>query len=409
MKRQVPLITDGQGSVAVMTVVLMFVIVGLLAFIIDLAHVKTVKTELQNAADASALAGARAFLRYDLRPTGLHEEDPDPANARTQAYNAIAENRSDNVSFQVGDLAMEDIQVGIWDYVNRRLLPWQWPPDASMWGLQIGPAVSLPMPAESDTGVGAVRRTDAVSLGAVGSERLPHARMLLARLFGFSSIAVHTGATAALSAVGGFTEAGCPDFPICITQALVEAGAGEIVFHADGEDTGGWTNLRPIEENDHTDANDIKNYFRNCGGCGNLDPQGSRTVSVNNGTMCSATGVLIKEGGACFDPPLNLVEDDDPNTKNTMIPLRFKSPFSRENPNPAIPDPVYIFATCQWAKLNQWHTVGATCARILQVSSAPDDCALVIQIVPDCNKTLGGSYGTGNWYGVLSAEPKLVR
>jgi hypothetical protein len=223
MKRRVPFFKDCSGSVASFGI-LMFVFVGLLAFVIDLAHVKTVKTELSNAADACALRGARAFLPDNIPTTEYAEDDPDPDRAKTQAYNAIADNRSDNTAFQEGDLSEDDIQVGIWDYVNRTLLGWQWPPPESMWGKYIGPGVSLP-----------TNRNENVSLGPVG--------MTLARMFGINTVPVQARATAALSGVGAIEEGYDGSFPIAVDEDKVKA-PGEMIFMSpDDPDVGGWTSL----------------------------------------------------------------------------------------------------------------------------------------------------------------------
>lgn len=48
-----------RGAVAVMVGVLIFALIGLLGIVIDLGHLYVRKTELQNAADAAALAGAK--------------------------------------------------------------------------------------------------------------------------------------------------------------------------------------------------------------------------------------------------------------------------------------------------------------------------------------------------------------
>jgi Flp pilus assembly protein TadG len=63
MKLRVSLPKDCQGSVTVMTMILMFLFVGILALVIDLAHLQTVKTELSNAADDCALRGAGVFCQ----------------------------------------------------------------------------------------------------------------------------------------------------------------------------------------------------------------------------------------------------------------------------------------------------------------------------------------------------------
>jgi hypothetical protein len=86
MKRRDSFFRESCGSASVMFGILMFVFIGLLAFVIDLAHVQNVKNELQNAADAAALAGARALMPY----TGVGKppwdiSDPPPCEVARDA------------------------------------------------------------------------------------------------------------------------------------------------------------------------------------------------------------------------------------------------------------------------------------------------------------------------------------
>src|SRR6516162_2878771 len=57
-----------RGGIIVLAAFLMVVLVGMLAFAIDIGYMSTVKAELQNAADAAALAGAQRlqdqFVKY---------------------------------------------------------------------------------------------------------------------------------------------------------------------------------------------------------------------------------------------------------------------------------------------------------------------------------------------------------
>ena len=57
-----------RGSIVVLAALLMVLLVGMLAFAIDIGYMSTVKAELQNAADAAALAGAERlqnqFVQY---------------------------------------------------------------------------------------------------------------------------------------------------------------------------------------------------------------------------------------------------------------------------------------------------------------------------------------------------------
>ncbi len=56
------MITDQKGAVAVIVAVCLVVFVGFTALAVDVGHLYVVRNELQNAADAGALAGARCLF-----------------------------------------------------------------------------------------------------------------------------------------------------------------------------------------------------------------------------------------------------------------------------------------------------------------------------------------------------------
>lgn len=60
--RNMQMVAGQRGAVAILTAVLFMVFLGFAAFAIDLAHLYVVKAELQNAADAAALAGASVLI-----------------------------------------------------------------------------------------------------------------------------------------------------------------------------------------------------------------------------------------------------------------------------------------------------------------------------------------------------------
>ena len=70
------------GSFAIMTGILIFIFMGMAALAVDYGHFFVVKNELQNAADAGALAGARDLY------------SPDGKNINTNS-NQIAKDLSD--------------------------------------------------------------------------------------------------------------------------------------------------------------------------------------------------------------------------------------------------------------------------------------------------------------------------
>ncbi len=56
------LINEQRGAVAIIVAFLMFVLLGFAAFAVDFGYLYGVKNELQNAADAAALAGASVLF-----------------------------------------------------------------------------------------------------------------------------------------------------------------------------------------------------------------------------------------------------------------------------------------------------------------------------------------------------------
>jgi hypothetical protein len=381
---------------------LMALMVAFLAYVIDMAHVLGVKNEIQNAGDDCALRGARAFLPDNITITGPTELDPDPGNAKAQAQIAIQDNRSDNTAFQLGDLDQGDIQVGIWDYVNRKLLDWHWPPPSSMWGQYIGPGIKLP-----------TNRNTKVSLGPV--------RTTLASLFGIKTVPVRAWSTAALSGVGGFRQdAGKPDFPICLNKDYIDSqGQGaiiDLVFGQAKSDNAGWTNLQPQPGSHNTRSSDLQNWFAGTLGPGDLYGPDHNIVSLQNGVDCDAIKALIDNQGIGLNPHLALVKAEGYPSYNGYPPV---NDYSSKNkvyvPDPNIygypwqPNngiPIYTFAVCQDDKFNQWHAISAVSARVLAVWDSPG-CTMRIQVTGTVT-ALPGTRAGGPWYGVLSTEPKLV-
>lgn len=121
MQRLSALWKDSQGSIAAMTAIMLAVLVGLLAVVTDLGHVHTVQNELRNAADAGALAGARALYPFDLDAHVEVVPIPDCAAAVTAAANGVRDNLADKSS--IAEIGANDIQYGIWDVATNTFTP----------------------------------------------------------------------------------------------------------------------------------------------------------------------------------------------------------------------------------------------------------------------------------------------
>lgn len=92
-----------QGSITLTTALLLPVLLGVLALAVDIVYLQLVRNELQNDADAAALAGARAL--YDGSSL-----NPQWDAARLKALDTVKLNRADGQP-----LALGDVQTGYWN------------------------------------------------------------------------------------------------------------------------------------------------------------------------------------------------------------------------------------------------------------------------------------------------------
>lgn len=96
-----------KGFALVYVALLIFVLFGSLGLAVDVGHLYVVRGELQNSADAAALAGAWSLYRDPSNPDAIPTLDLE--RARMAAANFVRENKSDGV-----DLADGIIEVGYW-------------------------------------------------------------------------------------------------------------------------------------------------------------------------------------------------------------------------------------------------------------------------------------------------------
>jgi hypothetical protein len=111
-----------RGSAVIYVALVLFLLLGMAALAVDTGYNRVVRNQLQNAADAAALAACNRF--YDrTEPPDLDdptETCPDWSAATAEAADAIPINTADNNALQTGTT-----WVGWWDIV-RPLNPDQW-------------------------------------------------------------------------------------------------------------------------------------------------------------------------------------------------------------------------------------------------------------------------------------------
>jgi Flp pilus assembly protein TadG len=98
-----------RGAIAVLAAIFIIVMLGMVAFAVDVGYLSLVRTQLQSAADAAALAGAAA--------TNLSQ-----AESRAAAQQIARLNTAAGRPVQ---LASNDIQFGVWDTASRTFSPGQ--------------------------------------------------------------------------------------------------------------------------------------------------------------------------------------------------------------------------------------------------------------------------------------------
>lgn len=173
-----------KGAVSVLVALTLPVLLGAGALAVDLAYLHVVRNELQNDADAAALAGARKL--YTNGASALNW-----SGAASTASNAIALNRASGHALVDGE-----VQTGYWDTTQTAT------------GLQ-----GLPMtPGTHDAP--AVQ----VSLGKSEGQNLGPVRTFLASIWGVYAKPVRVTAVAGVSSPGsvGLT------FPLAISQCMYQ-------------------------------------------------------------------------------------------------------------------------------------------------------------------------------------------
>jgi Flp pilus assembly protein TadG len=130
-----------RGSIALFFLFFLMALLSFGAFAIDLARVSVVRNELQNAADAAALAGASGLLVAG-------SSGPNWAQAQTKTTNAVALNRSDGQTLTTGT-----IQAGYWNLTGS---PAGMQPTTITPGIDDAPAVQVTVTRATNQNGGAI-------------------------------------------------------------------------------------------------------------------------------------------------------------------------------------------------------------------------------------------------------------
>jgi Flp pilus assembly protein TadG len=239
---------DHSGVAAVFTAVIIAVLLGFAAMVIDVGHVMVARGELQNAADSAALAGARGYFP-NSPPAGPLTPDCDAAKAA--AVNYVNQNYADTLALQID--SVNDIKTGVWNWGS---------PGSFVEKTQTDLNSFKP----SGSTVLAIQVTVRKAPGA--SNNNPVA-MSLASLFGVTEMNVQAAAVAVNDLPLG-SNPFCGTFIFAIPDCLANAACGAsdkkytVKFSNDFNDTSGWASFTQ-----NPNANDLKCLADSIGGpCG---------------------------------------------------------------------------------------------------------------------------------------------
>lgn len=231
---------DETGAVAVITALCLGVFIMLLALVLDIGHIMSVRSELQNAADASVLAGARELRNTPpsqghMTPfTGI----PNCGTATTVSSNLINTTDAQDIA-----IAAVDIELGHWGWPKEPDFP-------------LNQFVPLSACSANVNAIRVTARKDASINEPVTT--------WFARILGIETVDVTSRQAIAAQ---GYVNQVVPGrvFPVAINQDWLNGvlaqpiPAGGILFNPDKQDNGGWA--APPDQNPN--AADLKNWVDN--------------------------------------------------------------------------------------------------------------------------------------------------
>jgi hypothetical protein len=294
-----------RGGVIIFVAVAMVVLIGCAALAIDLTHLYVARNELQNSADAGALAGARFLFvndgTYDatsaINASGFVSVETGEAipSANQMAYNGATANMSEkvpvDVNWVVGQNIGSDVERGHWSFGLGNLAPGFYPSDSTAMV-----NLNLVSPRELDENpnfINAVRvrtRREATPIAS-----------WFARIFGHDSFQLSADAVAYLG-YSGKLEPLDSDQPIAICkQAVVndnseyDCNVGRMLNSGSDpttHNTAGWTNFsQPCST---ANASEMRSLICNPDGANLHDVSYGESIGAVGGVQYSVLSDLIK-------------------------------------------------------------------------------------------------------------------
>ena len=410
MKKSIVLsnLKDQTGAVAIMVALLLIVFIGFAALAIDLGHLYVVRNELQNGADAGALAGAR-FL-YNDNGTAVN------TGANQIAIDAATANKSEKTSVEVNS---DEVQRGHWCFgltgdLSRGFYPNPSTAPVDLWNVST---------AELDANTNFINAIKVVTR----RQTLP-AASFFARIFGHEGFELAADAVAYIGFAGDLMP-GDVDQPIAICRDTILNGdeyscnIGRMINsgqNIDSNETGGWTSFNQDDPcTGGTNAQEVKTLV-----CGDGNPEGinfGEDIATNGGEIQSAFNQLIQ----CWEyetnktQPWNLtlpVVNCPGNNMGTCEELRGAVNLNIVWITGAGEDPSYSNAPTQmgdWSNSDldgvvRWSDF-VSFFELQNVDGSPAPYAKKsIYFLPDCTPHETAGVSGGENFGILAKIPVLV-
>ncbi len=352
-------LNNEQGATAVLVAVLIFFLTAMASFAVDLGFAWVTQNELQNIADASALAGTSELGAIYSNLTPSEQKDTNRTLSSMEKARILAKitevaglNKAGGKSGITIDLAA-DVNIGTWSFATKTV------------------TTTLTRP----TAVTVTARRDNNANGPI--------RTFFANVMGFSEMSVAATATAALGPVGTINP-GESNIPVGISKRWFEEGrecGDSIKFHPTGDLDGcaGWHTYTEGPAN----AAKLEKILTGLADETYTSPEmkaGESYVEFSGGTIASA-----------FDAMKNLYETHrDPNTLEWDVKIPVYDSDDCSNPSGAI------------------KIVGFVSATVYQVVEAPDK-QIIARVT--CDEIQDGRPGGGlvdGSFSPLSTIPALV-
>jgi Flp pilus assembly protein TadG len=394
---------DQTGAVAIMVALLLIVFIGFAVLAIDLGHLYVVRNELQNGADAGALAGAR-FL-YNDSGTAVN------TGANQIAIDAATANKSEKTSVEVNS---DEVQRGHWSFATRTFTPNDSTAPVDLWNVSTE---------ELDADINFINAIKVVTR----RQTLP-AASFFARIFGHDSFQLASDAVAYIGFAGTLLPEDVDQpIAICAESLLIDGkyscNIGRMINsgqNIDSSETGGWTSFNQDDPcTGGTNAQEVGGLV--CGDGNPGDITLGADIATNGGEIQSAFNKLIQcwKDTTGQTEPWNLtlpVVTCPSNNMGTCENVRGAVNLNIVWITEAGEDPSYSNAPTQmgaWSNTDpdgsiRWNDF-VSVFNLQNVDGSPAPYAKKsIYFLPDCTPHIPAGVSGGENFGILAKIPVLV-